>query len=173
MRREKYYGVTQEQIDQGLIKVGIPCDGSTGPSREWCWAQRLSPSYARLDNCCTFADGVNFGDIVEFREQGDDDGGPHELLKSFVRVVTRGSTQHVVTYATVDESCDKSDRNREVMTKRYRELRQYCDALPSDVRPIAVEGMVAGLACVAFPPQVTDGDAESLMAKYPHLVNDE
>lgn len=173
MRQEKYFGVTQEEINEGLIKVGIPCPDDCGPSMEWCWARRMSPSYARLENCCTFADGVSFGDIVEFCEQDDSDGGPHEFLKSFVRVVTRGSTQHVVAYATIDESRDKSDRSREIITQRYRELRRYCDAMPNSVRPIAVEGMVPGLACVAFPAHVTDDEAETLIADYQHLVDDE
>jgi hypothetical protein len=170
MNIEKYAGVTQRAIDDGMVKIGVPAD--SGPiAREWCFAKRISPTHAKLMNCCVHADAVNFGDIVEFREQGDDDGGPHELLKSFVRVVTRGSTQCEFLYSTDDEARDKSPAMQSTLSHRLNRIRAALEELPEDVRPICVEGLFAGFACAAFPVTVTSEQAEAFVAACPFVLD--
>jgi hypothetical protein len=168
MGTEKY-GVTREVLDEGIVKIGIPAaDGST---MEWCFAKRVSTTHAKLMNCCVFSDAVNFGDIVEYRERGDDYGGPHELLKLFVRVVTRGSTQCEFMYSTDAEARDKSQAMREKLTHRLRTIRSTLDRLPEGVRPICCEGLLTGYGCAAFPATVTAKQAEQFVAACPFVLD--
>lgn len=169
---EELQEINRQAIRDGMVKVGIPCDDVRGPSREWCWAKRVAPSYARLENCCVFAEGVNFGDIVEFREQGQEDGGPHELLKAFVRVVTKGSTQRDIVYATVAEVRNKSDRTIAEMRRRIAGIRRFCNSLPVGVRPSYIEGLTPGLACIAFPAGISDEIVDDVLANCPHVIHD-
>jgi hypothetical protein len=169
MSAETYAGVTQKEIDDGMVKVGIPSDDNA--SREWCWARRVSPTHARLANCCVFRDDVNFGDIVEFEEQPECEGGPHQFLKRFVRVVTRGSTQCEFMYSTDAEARDKSQAMREKLTHRLRTIRTTLDKLPESVRPICFEGLFTGYGCAAFPATVTAQQAEQFVAACPFVLD--
>lgn len=165
--KEVYPGVTRSELEAGKIKIGIPmADGA----REWCFAQRLSPACAKLLNMCFFTTGVDLHDVVEFAELGDDEGGPHEFLKSFVRVVTKGSVGIIVSYATRVESKDQSAAGLTLLVRKLGELRDFCGTLPEDVRPIDVESITAGFACVAFPPHISREDAEELLESCPVLV---
>jgi hypothetical protein len=172
MNAKDAIAINQQAVADGMIKIGIPIGTPPSVSREWCWAQRVAPSYARLENCCVYGEGINFGDIVEFCEQGDEDGGPHEILKRFVRVVTRGSTQRDVLYATIAEARNKSDRTIAKLRRRIVGIRRYCDSLPVEVRPHYVEGLTPGLACIAFPADISDDRVDELLANCPHLIRD-
>lgn len=170
MNLEQYAAQMRQAIADGMVKVGIPTGSDNGPSMEWCWAERLSPTHAKLCNCCVFRDDIGFGDIVEFREQGDDEGGPHDAMKLFVRVVTRGSTQCQFMYSTVAEARDESPAAKEALTLRLRSIRQSLESLPEDVRPISFEGLFAGFACAAFPASVTPAQAEAFLGACPFVI---
>ncbi len=169
MNVQNHISPAQKAIEDGMVKVGIPADDHQG--REWCWGRRISSTHAKLVNCCVFDANVNFGDVVEFSELNDDCGGPHELLKSFVRVVTRGSTQCEFLYATDDEASDKSDAMKARLADRLRKIRATLEAMPASVRPVAVEGLWTGLGCAAFPPTVTAVEAEQMVAACPFVVD--
>ena len=172
MNQEQYAENMRQAVADGMVKVGIPCE--YGPvNREWCWAKRLSSSFAKLDNCCVYRDDVYFGDVVEFCERDNDHGGPHPVMKSFVRVVSRGSTQLPIAYGTAVELADRSDRMRAEFTDRFRTICAFCDAMPIAVRPVCVEGFVAGIAHVAFPATVTIDEARALAAGIPFAVDDD
>ncbi len=169
MSVEQYAGVTQQQIDDGMVKIGIP--SNCGRTLEWCWAHRVSATHAKLNNCCVFRDGVNFGDIVEFQEQQECDGGPHELLKRFVAVTTRGSTQCEFMYSTEAEASDKSPAMREKLAHRLQTIRSTLDRLPEDVRPICFENLLIGYGCAAFPAAVTAEQAQRFVAACPFVLD--
>jgi len=172
MNAKDAIAINQQAVADGMVKIGIPIGTPPSASREWCWAQRVAPSYARLENCCVYGEGINFGDIVEFREQGDEDGGAHEVLKLFVRVVTKGSTQRDILYATSAEARNKSDRMIAKLRSRIVGIRRFCDSLPVAVRPLCVEGLTPGRACIAFPADVNDDSVDELLAHCPHLICD-
>lgn len=170
MDDKEYASIARQAVADGMVKIGIPIDEEVGPSLEWCWAKRVSATHAKLDNCCMFSDVVGFGDIVEFRELDDADGGPHELLKVLVRVVTRGSTQCLCEYATEQESADSSPASNRSLSSRLRAIRLALESLPEEVRPIYVEGMFPGFACVAFPAAVTPEQADAFVAACPFVI---
>ena len=127
----------------GMVKVGIPCHPSTGITLERCWAKRLSASYARLDNVCLFQDGVGFGDVVEFREQAE----PHAILKEFVRVISRGSIQTLVVYATRAEAADDSDGMRQELSDRRKDIHGFLEALFVRAATLVWEHVKPGVLC--------------------------
>lgn len=159
----------QAATNDGMVKVAIP--SSCGGTLEWCWARRISPTHAKLENCCVFCDDVNFGDIVEFAEQPADNGGPHEVLKQFVRVVTRGSMQCEFFYSTDAEAGDDSPEMREKLSHRMRTIRNTLKALPDAVRPICIEGLLTGYGCAAFPITVTPEQAERFVLACPFVLD--
>jgi hypothetical protein len=151
----------------GMVKVGIPADPSSGIAMEWCWAKRLSSSYARLANFCVCGGGINFGDVVEFSEQPE----PDVILKEFVRVVSRGSEQAMVAYATRDEVADASESMREQIRQRHREILQYLDDFRRTGAVLAWEGTEPGLLCIALPVGTTEEEVDRLLSCCPHLVD--
>jgi hypothetical protein len=171
MNAKDAIAISQQAVADKVIKIGIPCHEDAPASREWCWAHRVSPTHAKLDNCCFLRDGVRFGDVVEFREQGEEDGGSHEVLKLFVRVVSRGSTQCEFVYATNAEMRRKSPAIKRALTRRWRQISHSLEKLPEDVRPVALEGMTAGYGCAAFPASVTPAQAEAFVAACPFVVD--
>ena len=163
--------INKQAVADGMVKIGIPCNEDAPASREWCWAKRVSRTHAKLENCCLHRDGVRFGDVVEFREQSDEDGGSHEVLKLFVRVISRGSTQCEFFYATVAESRDESPAMKFSLTHRWRQICQSLKTLPEDVRPMYCEGMVPGYGCAAFPASVSPVMAEAVVADCPFVID--
>jgi hypothetical protein len=171
MNAKDAIAINQQAVADGMVKIGIPCSEGASASREWCWAHRVSPSHAKLDNCCILRDDVRFGDVVEFCEQSADDGGPHDVLKLFVRVVSRGSTQCEFFYATVAEGRDQSPAMKRALTRRWRQICHSLKTLPEDVRPMYLEGMKAGYGCAAFPASVMPAQAEAFVAACPFVVD--
>jgi hypothetical protein len=151
----------------GMVKIGIPHIESS--VREWCWAKPVSRTHARLDNVC-MAGGVQYGDIVQFEELSDHDGGPHDVMKSFVRVVTRGSTQCAFLYATEQESKAKSPRIAAVLTARWKRIHEALMALPECERPLTIEGLALGFGIAAFSVDVSPERAEEILAACPSVV---
>jgi hypothetical protein len=146
----------------GMVKVAIP----GGPLVEFCWAKRLSNHFARLANCCVCGGDVNHGDVVEFREQAE----PHPIHKEFVRVVSRGSRQWAVVYATPSEAASSSARVHQRLKKRRGDVSQFLKKARSDGAVLAWEGVELGVLCVALPVSTSDEDAERLLHACPHLI---
>ncbi len=151
----------------GMVKIGIPHIDSN--VREWCWARPVSPTHAKLENVC-IAGGVSYGDIVEFEEQTAADGGPHDVLKSFVRVVTRGSTQCGFVYANARESRAKSSEIACRLQGRWKRIHDVLMGLPESERPLSIEGLMPGFGVAAFPASVEPSRAEQLLAGCPSVL---
>lgn len=150
-----------------MVKVGIPPDPTIGIKVEWCWAKRLSASYARLDNVCLCQESIGFGDVVEFCEQAE----PHAILKKFVRVVSRGSKQVVVTYATANEafSCSKSKRAQ--LQKRRRKIDRFLENDSGGIAALAWAGGIPGVLYIALPVGTTEEEIAQFLSSCPHLVD--
>ena len=159
--------IYREAERDGMVKVGIPCHPSTGITLEWCWATRLSDSHARLDNCCLFQDDVAFGDVIEFREQAE----PHAIRKEFVRVVSRGSEQVLVAYATLDEAADTSEFKREQLKERLQQIDRFLENACGGIAALAWEAPEPGFLCIALPVGTTAEEAERLLAPCPHFLD--
>ena len=164
----------EKAAGKGLVKIGLPV---TRPEMvykmEWVWAERIAPTHARVGNTPFLTTAAQLGDIVQFCEQGADDGGPHPILKSFVRVVTVGSLQVFALYGTKADMRRAADNPRAMnrMTNVWRGLRAACDAVPPPARPLAVEGFEAGGCVIAFPPSVDPAEAVRLTRKLPGVRN--
>jgi hypothetical protein len=138
---EELERVHRQAVADGMVKVGLPMTDRDG-CVEWCFAHRLSPTLARIDNVPVFCDEVHFGDVVEYREQDP----PHPLFKDFVRVRTRGSTTLVVPYCDEDVRLEADEYRR-----RFSQVRDQLLALPEPTRPLAVEGVYEGWLAMALP----------------------
>lgn len=142
MSKQDREAIHEQAVADGMVKVGIPMTDDDGV--EWCFAQRISATHARIDNVPVFCDAVNYGDVIEFREQDP----PDVLFKEFVRVKTRGShtlafrfaSRKVVRTLTADE-----------LQARARRMREYLDAAPGSIKPLAVEGIGEGWMAGAWP----------------------
>jgi len=145
--------VHRQALADGMVKVGLPAD--MGPvETEWCFAERISATRARLVNVPVFCHGVHFGDVVEFREQDP----PDELLKEFVRVVTRGSGTAVVPYCDGDVP-----RPKDELQSLFSQARDRLMALPEPIRPLAVEGVMPGWMALALPVGLSQPQFEQVM----------
>jgi hypothetical protein len=130
--------INRQAVADGMVKVGLPMSGFDG--REWCFAYRLSAIHARLNNVPVYSDGIGYGDVVEFREQDP----PHELLKEFVRIVTRGSRTVVLSYC-------KEGTSEDACRRLFQQARERLLALPEDIRPKAIEAPAIGWVALALP----------------------
>lgn len=157
----------RKAADDGMVKIGIPHDDDS--FTEWCWATPVSRSHARLANVCMAGD-VGWGDIVQFEELPETDGGPHDVLKAFVRVVTRGSTQCGFVFATDKEAKDKSPARDAVLHQRWRTICDTLKCLPEGERPLCVEGMGNGFGIAAFDTAVTPSRAVEILAACPGVL---
>lgn len=155
--------VRRQALADGMVKVGLPMtDDPDG--RERCFGKRLSATHARLDNVPVFCDGVHFGDVVEFREQDP----PDELLKEFVRVVTRGSGTAVVPYCDGDVP-----RPKDELQSLFSQARDRLMALPEPIRPLAVEGVMPGWLALALPVGLSRPQFEQVMGAIPEQQTEE
>jgi hypothetical protein len=102
----------------GMAKLAIPSDSSDNSIIEFCWAKRLSNRVARLANCWVCGAGVNYGDVVEFRELPE----LHPIHKEFVRIVSEGSCQCVVLYATPEERGRLDSATKAQLRRRWRAI---------------------------------------------------
>ncbi len=136
----------RQAVADGMVKVGLPMTDRDG-CVEWCFAHRLSPTLARIDNVPVFCDEVHFGDVVQYREQDP----PHPLFKDFVRVRTQGSTTYVFPVFDDEEAMPAEDEMRAVMGR----VRASLLSMPEGDRPLAVEGVMAGWLASAWPLSVT------------------
>jgi hypothetical protein len=153
-------------IEGGMVKVAIPSDSSDNPIIELCWAKRLTNRFVRLANCCVCGRDINYGDVVEFREMAE----PHPIHKEFVRVVSRGSQQWAVAYATPEERAQPDAAVKARLNRRWQAIAKYFLSLPDDEQPLAWEGVDEGLVCVALPLSLTESQLESLFGACPHMV---
>jgi ribosomal protein S17 len=132
---EELKRVHRQAVADGMVKVGLPVKGRN-VSVEWCFAHRLSRTFARIANIPVHADNVHYGDVVEYREQRP----RHQLLKEFVGVRTQGSTTLV---------CPVDRR----LMRRVRELLM---AMPASDRPLAIQAPARGWLASAWPLTMTD-----------------
>ncbi len=146
----------------GMVKVAIPGDSIV----EFFWAKRLSNHFARLANCCVCGADVNYGDIVEFHEQAE----PHPIHKEFVRVVSRGSWQSVVAYATPEERERLDSAAKARLRRQWRAITNFFQSLPDDEQPLAWESLEMGVLCVAVPLSFTEAEVDRLLGACPHLL---
>jgi hypothetical protein len=146
----------------GMVKVAIP----GGTVVEFRWAKRLSNHFSRLANCCVCGADVNYGDVVEFRELPE----PHPNHKDFVRVVSKGSWQCVVSYATPEERERLDSAAKARLRRRWRAITKYFQSLSDDEQPLVWEGLEMGVLCVAVPLSLTEAEVDGLLGACPHLV---
>ena len=160
--------MTRRQLAiDGFVKVGIPGDCNSGVVTEWCWAKRLSKSYARLITCCMSQNGVGYGDVVEFREWPKQS---HPLSKQFLWVVSRGSEQVMIAYASRSDAASASQKAQKRLKSRCRDVQRFLETARGEGLVLAWECMHAGFLCIALPVGTTDDEADRLLGDCPHLV---
>lgn len=143
---QELQSIRRQALADGMVKLGLPMAGEDG-GVEWCFARRLTASHARIDNVPAFCDGVAFGDVVEFAELSP----PDELLKEFVRVVTRGSETVVLPYGD-----ERVPRLKDGLPSLFSQVRDRLLALPQEIRPLTVEGVMPGWVALALPLGLTN-----------------
>lgn len=151
----------------GMVKVAIRTHPSTGYTIEWRWATRLSASYAPLDKACLFRDGIGFGVVVECREQAE----PHPIFAEFVEVISPGSIQTLVAYATRAEATDDLDGMRQKLSDRRKHIHGFLEDLFVRAATLVWEHAKPRVPCIAIPSDTTDEEAERLFTRYPHMVD--
>lgn len=142
MERQDMQAIHEKAAADGFVKVGLPMDNSE--SCEWCFARRISPTHAKIDNVPVACAAVNYGDVVEFREQDP----PHVLFKEYVRVKTRGSQTFVFRFApqkllgtlTPDE-----------LKARAGRMREHLNSGPESIKPLALERVSEAWMAGAWP----------------------
>ncbi len=142
MSKQDQHAIHEQAVADGMVKVGIPMGDDDGI--EWCFAHRISATHARIDNVPACCDGVNYGDVIEFREQDP----PHVLFKEFVRVKTQGS--HTLAFQFAPGKLVRTLTPDELQARAKR-IREFLDAAPAGIKPLAVERICDGWMAGAWP----------------------
>ena len=142
MSKHDLHAIHEQAVADGMVKVCIPMSDDDG--FEWCFAHRISAAHARIDNVPVFCDAVNYGDVIEFREQDP----PDVLFKEFLRVKTQGS--HTLAFSFAPRKVLRTITPDDLQARGKR-MREYLNAAPDSIKPLAVEGIGDGWMAGAWP----------------------
>ena len=131
--------------EKDLIKLHITMKEGGGES---CWAERLSPTTARIDNVPFTHTEFGFNDIVEFVDQGE--GGYYEFTK-------------VIEHKTKTIGFRYEVKEGEEIKAVYGKLHGYFEK----EKNVAMEGLMAGMAVIAIPYDMEDRALIEMMEAAP------